>query len=299
MLVSIFFSCKKSSTEDSDLLRLTEVRNIHDGVRAYTTLFTYDDQARVVKVEQVRAGEAATVLATISYRGNEMIMLTPEVRQPDATIKQKVIYTLNEQYLPLRRLTLDTLFFGPPNVQRDYNTDTIDYTYDASGLLVRKTGRGRDSSWSSGGAYIQIETRQLTGMYTNTNGNLTSYEQVFVKNLKSVINGSVMSTNKTTYEEAITYDYTKKLPNKIDPRNAIIFSEFVALLQEHYPWNSFYRNSPNGYSASWKEKDANNTVTDSRSFTNQPDVWLNKIGYIEKIVYGPTGKNFTEFIYTK
>jgi hypothetical protein len=242
--VILFLSCKKSTPEETGTLKLSEVRHVDEGSGNFTDRLTYDNQDRIIKVERFKTGEAPIILGIISYQGNEMTIRQPDVQHPSATIKQQVIYTLDAQNLPLRRLALDTMFFGPPNVQRDYNTDTIDYVYDGAGLLIKKNGRGRDSSWSSGGAHKRIETRQLTAMYTNTNGNLTSYEQVLVQNFRTV-------------------------------------------------------EIPNGFSTTYKERDGNNAIVDSRTFTYQTDFRFNKSGYLEKIIYSPMGKRYTEFIYIK
>jgi hypothetical protein len=294
----LFLSCKKSTPEETGTLKLSEVRHVDEGSGNFTDRLTYDNQDRIIKVERFKTGEAPIILGIISYQGNEMTIRQPDVQHPSATIKQQVIYTLDAQNLPLRRLALDTMFFGPPNVQRDYNTDTIDYVYDGAGLLIKKNGRGRDSSWSSGGAHKRIETRQLTAMYTNTNGNLTSYEQVLVQNFRTVENG-ITYNDKRSFEEAINYSYTKGHRNKIDFRHAVIFEELRMLFQEHYPINSRYLNIPNGFSTTYKQRDGNNAIVDSRTFTYQTDFRFNKSGYLEKIIYSPMGKRYTEFIYIK
>lgn len=294
----VLLSCKKSDTVNTEEVRLLQTKLQDGNGDLYMTLLDYDAQGRIVRISNKINNNAPEVRATISYSGNEVQVVEPPISNGSSSHTREIKFVLDGSNKPLTRIEQRTNeYFAPNNPQRDFYTDTTTYSYDASGLLTRKTGRSRDSTWVNFG-YVQTSLRvnTYTANYTNVNGNLAEMTRVSQENYRTTIGTTTRSSN-SSLEEKNTFEYPKAYPNSTDFKNVFLLEEFGVILHD-YPLNKNYRNLPNQVTASRVEKDGTGVVTHSESAISAMAFSFNKYGFLSMIGDSPVRAQNKELIYS-
>jgi hypothetical protein len=141
----LLFSCKKTEPLDTEGARLVQTKTGAANGDVYYVTLDYDGQGRITRISQSTNSNAAVVKATISYSGNEVLIVEPAVNNAAQAITREIKYVVDGSNRPLSRIEQRTEEYKAPSAipQRTFYSDTAVYTYDAGGLLLRKTGSTR------------------------------------------------------------------------------------------------------------------------------------------------------------
>jgi hypothetical protein len=295
----ILLSCKKSDTVNTEEVRLLQTKQQDGNGDLHTTILDYDAQGRIVRISSKKNNDVPELRATISYPGSEVHVAEPTISNAASSHTREIKFVLDGSNKPLTRIELRTNeYFAPAsNPQRDFYTDTATYSYDASGLLTKKTGRSRDSTWFNPG-YVQTSVRSntYTATYTNVNGNLAEMTRVSAENYRSAI-GSNTYSSSSSMEEKNTFDYSRAYANSTDFKHAFLLEEFAVILPD-YPLNKNYRNLPNQVTSSRVEKNGTGAVVDNSSGSSTMTYSFNKYGFLSMIGDNPNRVQNKELIYS-
>lgn len=296
----LLLSCKKDDPIDTEGIRLVQTKTGALNGDVYYVTLDYDGQGRITRIAQSTNNNPPVPKATISYSGNEVLIVEPAVNNAAQAFTREIKYVVDGSYKPLSRIEQQTLEFkAPANIpQRTYYSDTAVYTYDAGGLLLRKTGTTRDSTWfNPGQVQISVGTQAYTTSYTNANGNLSEMVKATTEKYR-MESGSVTYTDQSSEEEKFTFEYLKSYANQTDFKNAFLLEEFEVLLY-HYPLNKNYRNLPDKFTHTIVTRDAAGDITSNESTTATIALSYNQYGFVGLIGDNPVRTQNKELIYNK
>ena len=250
------FSCSKADKSRFSRLQRTEATSYNGGL--VTTEYKYDGQSRITSILKKKDSAAATVMVTISYSGNEAVLVSFPDTDPSYTQQKEVRYLLDADGKPSKRFsfTLLTSKSGPGNYSLDYRNDTTSYEYDAGSLLVKSIRRYRDSLWFPSGKSI-LTTATFTITFINSNGNLVSTDE-YVTYLRTDNQGGVPSVSGGSSEYKNAFEYSKSFPNNADFKNAFVLNEYLDYYQ--VPVNERYKNMPDRIQIDNRDWDLNGNV---------------------------------------
>lgn len=296
----LLLSCKKSDPTDTEAFRLVQTKTGTLNGDVYYVTLDYDGQGRITRISQSTNNNTAVVSANISYSGNEVLIVEPAVNNAAQVFTREIKYVIDGSNRPLSRIEQRTEEYKAPAAipQRTFYSDTAAYTYDANGLLLRKTGSTRDSTWfNPGQVQTMVGTEAYTATYTNTNGNLSEMVKTTIEKYRTV-SGFATYSDQSSEEEKIAFEYTKSYANKTDFKNAFLLEEFEVLLYR-YPLNKIYRNLPDRFTQTIVTRDAMGAVTGSESSSGTIALTYNKYGFVELIGDNPVRTQNKELIYTQ
>jgi YD repeat-containing protein len=274
----VFFSCKKS--KDTDAIRLRTVESIDYMGNAVYTKYSYDHQGRITSITENKANEQPVTLATISYNGNEAVLLS-SYDDPSYKQTKELRLTLDATGKLLKRIEytyrVNKAFLIKP--AEEFRYDTMAYEYDAAGLLKKATGNRQDSAWLQPDHTVK---RQFisTINYTNSGNNITAMDEYVTYPYATTLGGvTTISGGSSEYHRV--FNYTKAFPNGADFKNAAVLNEYKFYFYEP-PLNSNYKNMPDQIGINNIDKDLNGTVI----FTGKGTVDVERI-------YNPKGLQST------
>ena len=293
-------SCKKDDPIDTESVRLvkTKMGDIN-GDTHYMTL-EYDAQGRITRITQSTNNDPAVVTATISYSGNEVRIVEPAIDNAAMTLTREIKYVVDAGNQPQSRIEQRFEEFKAPDnhPQRTFYSDTTVYTYEPGGLLLRKTGTSRDSTWFNP-AQVQtsVRTRAFTATYTNANGNLSEMVKATAEKSRLVA-GTTVFTAQSAEEEKVTYEYSRNYANQTDFKNAFLLEEYSVLLYD-FPMNKNYRNLPGKFTRTFAVRDASGAITHSDTVSGTLAFSYNQYGFVALIGNNPIRTQNKELIYNK
>ena len=300
-------SCKKDS--DNNQPEKQEVRDTTRVIRTdythssdptiETALFEYDKSGRLISLKYPKNPNADV---TISYEGDEAIW--QEAPAAPGNFNYSARYKLNSNRLPVQRIaaeSMDGMSTSTPRFQ--IHTDTCKFEYDASGLLVKATGTGYDTSWakySDQTISFSSGRKAYTITYTNKDGKLMSAQINGVEESSNTQVGANTYKKAYTTEENYSFEYTKNYANKADSINAWVFAELATLYGTKFPAIK-YANLPDKMNYSSKRT---NVATGSVNvYTDMPqtrEIEYLPSGYVSSITFTEgTDWDKTKFTYNK
>lgn len=284
----VIFSCKKENV-NPDEVRLQRVESYNASGLTGSTVFNYNQQGQITSISSVTPGGATSVAATIVYNGSNIIITPAPINSAGVDASFEIRYTLNTAGQPLQKIERTTFSFKPPNnPQYDLKIDTTNYEYSGD-FLVKTKGSSYDSGWSSSGTpqSVQISiTREISNAtYTNTGNKLTQINSNTTSTHK-LTNNNGTNILQSTETATTTFGYTKGYANKTDFTNAVVLSQFGALLVEGYPINKAYDNFPDQVVYSSTYTTIGTGQSSSNTGTTNATVSYNRYGFISSVDFG-------------
>jgi YD repeat-containing protein len=243
-IVSLLFiisldSCKKDSDSQpeqqqpvGDTTRMVKtIANYSGSSTPETTYYEYDKSGRIVSVKD---SADPSYYYTISYSGDEVIIEQAPAEPGNFNFKGR--YKLNSNRLPVQRISveyIDEMTATYPTYQ--VSTDTVNYEYDAAGLLVKATGNHFDTTWRT--SSVAASRKPYTISYTNQNGKLMAIKLTAVEKYgyTNIAGGGSPQKITTNIEENYTFEYNQNYPNKVDSINAWLSFEMGLLYSDYAP----------------------------------------------------------------
>jgi hypothetical protein len=293
----VFLSCKKS--KDPDDIRLQTVESIdHMGNPVYTK-FNYDHKRRITSITYNEANKQPVTLATISYNGNEAVLLSHSETDPsmNQTTEVRLIFDGTGKLLKRIEYTYKVKKNFAVKPAEEFRYDTLVYEYDAAGLLKKTTGNRRDSLWIQPDYTIK---RQFisTADYTNTGNNLTASDE-YVTYPYTTTTGGVTTLSGGSSEYHREFKYTKAFPNGADFKNAAVLNEYKFYFYDRL-LNSNYKNMPDQVVINNIDRDLNGTVIFTGKGTVDMDRIYNAKGFLStlNLLSGTTLQRKINFFYS-
>jgi hypothetical protein len=225
----LLFACRKERISPDEVRLLKTTQSGPDGSKININ-FEYDNQGRIVHITRDIDNTNKKLIATISYNGNEVILVDTSENSPGSKIATTLKFLLDNENKPLQRIQIETWQFSDPEFeQRNFINDTTYYQYNSEGLLTQSREQNRDSVWSIRYAYItpatQISLKSITRTFQNSNGNIVSISGAGTRFYK-VTNENGALIKNSTIEELISFDYASGFKNQMDFKNAFIIAEY-------------------------------------------------------------------------
>ena len=173
---ALLFSCKKSADKSTIKLLRTEATDNYDSV--LHTEYNYDNSNRIVAIKQYKNSNEPVTAVTISYNGNEVVLLSHPDIEPAYDETTEVHLSLDENRKLLKRIEytyeVEKVFSTKPS--EIFRYDTLLCEYDAAGLLKSTTESRYDSIYVNA---TQNNVSRLTSAasYTNDGNNLISIDE--------------------------------------------------------------------------------------------------------------------------
>jgi len=245
-VLSLAVACKKNTHVNTDEARLETMKTTDSSGKVTALTFPYDQQGRIAGYVYTAPNGSGTSQASVVYFGNEITIYYTPSNSATFTSSSVVWYKLNANNVPDRRIEADIVHVNDATGKQDeITTDTTDYFYDASGLLIKATGSYFDTTWYKDyTGFPQIETHRTkyTRDYTNSNNMMTAVVINKVDNYIA-IRGTIVTG--TEYTDAnYTFEYNHKYPNKTDFKNAVVLGEFGVIFNKDYLMNKAYTYIP-------------------------------------------------------
>ena len=249
-----------------------------DGSFVYHVGFEYDASGRIIRSFSSNNNGAPDTNFTVTYSGNEAMLLKPVVQMPEIGIysTDTVRFTLDADNKALKRvgysyLQNDDSSGGLPI--RTYTYDTTVYEYDATGLIKKQTQGKRDSIiWIVSG--IKSVTNTLISSvadYTVSDGNVVGMSQV-----------SIRATDNQVVEKTVSFEYSNAYPNHAGLTNPAILKELNIFYD--WPLNNNYKNIPERIVSKTIYKDANGTIVNTIDSTNPMSMIFDANGYLTTMI---------------
>ena len=251
-----FLSCKKTVDSSATRLLRTEAADNYDNV--LHTEYNYDNNNRIVAIKQYKNSDEPVTAVTISYNGNEVVLLSHPDVEPAYDETTEVHLSLDENGRLLKRIEytyeVEKVFSSKPS--EIFRYDTLLCEYDAAWLLKSTTESRYDS------IYVDVTHNNVSHLtsaasYTNDGNNLISINEH--ANYPGAIRADGVTTasgGSSDYHNI--FSYSKSFPNHIDFKNAVILNEYKLYYES--PFNSNYKNMPDQITSSSTDKDINGTI---------------------------------------
>jgi hypothetical protein len=301
-VVFCFFlaSCTKNKIDvNTEEVRLTAIEMQSTGSTSSITI-DYSSAGKITKLVNHPANQPAVTIFNVSYNGNEIIMVTPEVNDGSVKITDTTILVTDGNNRVQKKIRCSFQEFKAPqhNPQRTYIYDTVLYEYDAAGLLKKEAHSSRDTTWFNPPTGLSTSTTRRVGgvSYTNSNGNVTSINDVSDFTAVKYERGNVFTVRNNTVI-ATSFDYTKAYNNKTDFANTAILNELQVFAGA--PLNKSYANLPDKMTVTTISKDGSGTVTSSQSYTINNSMGYNNYGFLLNRSDPATPAQKTTYIYNK
>jgi hypothetical protein len=301
LTVTLLTACRKNPSNPEDL-RLLKLKFTDSALTNTNYLsFEYDADGRIAKLLSSTNNNTPVTIADISYTANKIIITTPAIHNAALDAVDAIEYTVDGDNRPVQRIQNHfNEFKAPTNLpQRDFTADTALYEYDGSGLLIKITGRKRDSTWfNPGSVQTTTDSWQYSTVYMNTGGNVQKIVKTSQKNSR-LISGSTVLNNSYTIDETHLFEYTHSYQNKTDFTNALVLTEFGLLSDIAYPLNKNYKNFPDKISYSAITKNAvTGAVIDSNGWSENITLGFNVFSLISSIDHGSNNSKI-DLIYNR
>jgi hypothetical protein len=264
LLISLFlFSCKKSADDSTIKLLRTEATDNYDSV--LHTEYNYDNNNRIIAIKQFKNNDEPVVAVTITYNGNEVVLISHPDIEPAYDETTEVHLSLDENGKLLKRIEytyeVEKVFSAKPS--EIFRYDTLLCEYDAAGLL-RTTNESRYDSIYVDATHNSFSHLTSEANYTNDGNNLTVIDEH--ANYPGMIRADGVTTNSggsSDYHNV--FSYSKSFPNHTDFKNAAVLNEYKLYYEP--PFNSNYKNMPDQITRSSTDKDLNGAVIFSNTTT--------------------------------
>jgi hypothetical protein len=285
----IILSCDDGDSIEDRLSRIEA--NSYTGYVLYTK-FAYDRQGRIVSITQNRDNDAPSVI-TVSYNGNEAVILSSPDYDPVYTQSTTVYLTLDATGLTQKRIAHTHKV--PANsftLSQTSIYDTTIYEYDGGGFLKKYQGSRYDSSWGDGTRY-SVRRMTSVGTFTTEGGNVIALDE-FYSYPGFTRNGDEITYSGGSSEYHKVFGYAKSYPNKTDFRNAGVLNEYR---ENHEAFlNRNYNNMPDQVLITSTDRDMNGIVIFNLSSTKDMERIYGKDGLLSSLKI-PKGTQFRQTNY--
>lgn len=240
LLSLVVFACDR--TDDPQVRRLVRTEALSYTGYVLRTEYGYDMQGRIISITQYMDDEAVHNAITISYDGNQTIMLSNTHWDPSYNATSEVVLTLNESGSPQKRIEyIHSVYVLGDGVQppEKFFYDTMHYEYDGMGFLAKTKRSIYDSSYIN---QMQNSVRRWNSnaTFTTESSNLTSVDEFIVYNVTQKKDGTTNIIMGGSSERHDSFIYSEAYPNKMDFTNAALLNEdrqhFEPILNKNYKY---------------------------------------------------------------
>lgn len=252
----LLFSCKKSA--DNLTIKLLRTEATDNSNNVLHTEYDYDNSNHIVIIKQYKNSDEPVTAVTITYNGNEVILLShPDVESAyDETTEVHLSPDENGNVLKRIEYTHGIAKSSSSQPSETFRYDTLLYEYDAAGLLKNTTGGRYDSIYIH--ATHSNTTRFISSAsYTNDGNNPTALDEYVVYPITTRDNGVIINSGGSS-ENHNVFSYAKSFPNHAGFKNAAVLNEYK--LYYELPLNSNCKNMPDQVTRSSTDKDLNGTI---------------------------------------
>ena len=288
--LSFFFACNENNDKATTLVRVESTS--YSGFVQHT-IYEYDNQGRIIVIREARDDEKAAVKVTITYSGNEAVLISTPDWDPSLIQTSRVVLTLDPSGRPHMRT--EYTHKQPKLAGSGFESfvyDTLYFEYDASGFLVRTRGNRYDSTWVSD-TRNQVARVTSNAAYTIESGNLIAIDE-YVDYPKETRDGGSITWGGGSSEYHTVFKYSKAYSNKTDFRNAAILNEYMERFEA--PLDRSWANMPDQVIQSITDRDMNGTIVFEIESTIDMERIYNNDGMLSSVLIPPGN---TEFIETR
>jgi hypothetical protein len=234
---AVFISCKKNTEGPLRLLR--KEATTYTGV-VLKTEYEYDSQNRIIAIKQAENNATLSTAVTISYSGNEAVLISHPTWDPSSNITKEVRLTLDGSGKLLKKIGYSYMVPTSGPSSRRFIYDTLECEYDAAGFLQYCNSGLYDSTWSEPG-YTSVDRSISRNTFTTSTGNLIKKDLYVLWN-RVVTNSSGTTTSGGTSESHSVFSYARLFPNKADFTNAAILNETLDFsgVMNYYGWVGYF-----------------------------------------------------------
>jgi len=232
-----FITCKKSTEGRLTLVRKEAVTN--SGVLLKTE-YEYDSQGRITSIKQAENNAALTTAVTISYSGNEAVLISHPAWDPSYNITKEVSLTMDGHGKLLKKTGYSYMVAVSGASSKRFIYDTLVCEYDAAGFIQYCKSGLYDSTWSEPG-YTSADRAISRDTFITANGNLEKKDRYVAWN-RVVINAGGTLLNGGTSEYHSVFSYTSRFPNNTDFTNAAVLNETLDFSggMSYYGWAGYF-----------------------------------------------------------
>ena len=292
------FSCKKDDIDPNEV-RLLAVTSVLPTGETNNMQFTYDGNGRITKVTSNTNAGTLSPRFSISYSGNEILMVSPPLTTPGVTGTDSIkLYLRPDGNIDHRIVVRYYELFGPNNLpQRSYYYDTTHYQYDGAGLRTGFVFNWLDTTWFNPGQ-VTTHSSRTNGNFTmiNSNGNLVQQSGSAISVWTTFNSTGGSSTMSRIDESSEVYEYSKSYPNKMDFKNAAVLEQLYLF---NTPINPRYKNLPDKISYSQVSKNPNGTIISTNAFSMIPQHTFNSYGFVKTRFFPAAPNEKMTFVYNK
>jgi len=251
-----------------------------DGTKQLGWVFNYNSDGRMIG-QTYFDGDVSTPICAISYNGNEAIVIKT-LTSPDVVEDTEIRITLDNEGKALKKIQRTFMEFkGSIIPQRQYIYDTVNYEYDAAGLLKKTTGGRFDSTWfNPNDLEIWVDRSTSTANYTTSDGNFLNSVEVSIINGSHLMNGTTYHFDNKRDEETWVYEYSKQYPNKTDFANAALLNELDII---PFVLNRNYKKMPDKIIWTLVSKDKNGNLLTSSDGGRNMTLEYDAKGYLSTV----------------
>lgn len=297
----LFFACKK---EDKAGLKLLRKEVITYTGALQITEYVYDFQDRIIAIKQAENNAPLTTVVTISYNGDEALLISQPKYDPAYNINKEVRLTLDARGKLLKKLGYSNFAaFSSPSTRFLY--DTLTCEYDVAGFLKETKKSFYDSIWQASGN-TSIGRANYKGRFTTVAGNLTKLDRL-TEYSRINVNAGATTISGGINESQTTFSYTKMYPNKTDFKNAAVLNEtldFYGIL-DYDDWagyfeplrDSKYANMSEKATTQSIERDLSGSITNNYSSTIEVTRTYNSDGFLSTVEMLNPGTPYSKIRY--
>lgn len=241
LITLLFFSCKKNNEGPLKLIR--KEATTYTGV-LQTTEYVYDSQNRIIAVKQGENNATPATFVTVSYTGNEAVLISHPTYDPAFDITKEVRLILNGSGQLLKKTGYVNMVAKTNPLSRRSRHDTLVCEYDAAGFLKYTTWNLFDSTQSDPG-YTAVDQAITKDTFTTTNNNLVKKDRL-LQYTRTITNGGGTTISGGSAENHSLFGYEKLYPNKTDFTNAAILNEVIDYsgTMDWYEWVGYFETQP-------------------------------------------------------
>ena len=298
----VFISCKKNTEGALKLIR--KEATTYTGVLLKTE-YEYDSQNRIIAIKQAENNAALTTAVTISYSGNEAVLISQPTWDPSSNITKEVGLTLDGNGKLLKKIGYSYMVPISGTSSERFIYDTLVCEYDAAGFLQYCTSSLYDSTWSDPG-YTSTDRAVSRDTFVTANGNLARKDRYVTWNRVGINSGGTVLDGGTSENHSV-FSYAKSFPNQADFTNAAILNETLDFsgVMSYYGWAGYfetllaaqYQNMPEKVVNHSIDRDLNGTITFDYISTYENERTYNAEGLLSMVDITTPGTPYTQIRY--
>ncbi len=301
----VFSNCKKDNQDPMPSpppppaeMRLKEINYKAPAGDVNHTKLEYNSSGKVTRITNQLGTNAAATTFDIIYSGNQITLASLAVDSVNRPYADTIRLTVDNDGKVLKRIRY-TFYLYPGTgqaFQRQFIYDTLQFEYDAIGLLTKEIHGSCDSTWKNPySPSSDVHRESIVSNFTIVNNNATVKKgNGFITTVH--YSGSNKTSNVDSAEVITNFDYTHAYTNKTDFSNAAILDEIDRF--SYLPVNKSYANLPEKVDYKLTQKSLNGTTLSATYSTYNFQFNYNSDGYLSNRIYMGDSGNPVNYVYS-